>query len=63
MQFRPRAVFVVLGIIISAFVIIQVILVARSVLIWIFVALFLALALNPAVEWFQAHGVAGAASP
>ena len=57
MQFRPRAVFVVLGIIISAFVIIQVILVARSVLIWIFVALFLALALNPAVEWFQAHGV------
>ena len=56
-QFRPRAVFVVLGIIISAFVIIQVILVARSVLIWIFVALFLALALNPAVEWFQAHGV------
>ena len=58
MQFRPRAVLVVLGIIISAFVIIQVILVARSVLIWIFVALFLALALNPAVEWVQAHGVA-----
>ena len=57
-QFRPRAVLVVLGIIIAAFVIIQVILVARSVLIWIFVALFLALALNPAVEWFQAHGVA-----
>ena len=56
-QFRPRAVLVVLGIIVAAFVIIQVILVARSVLIWVFVALFLALALNPAVEWFQAHGV------
>ena len=56
-QFRPRAVLVVLGIIVAAFVIIQIILVARSVLIWIFVALFLALALNPAVEWLQAHGV------
>ncbi len=56
-QFRPRAVLVVLGIIVAAFVIIQVILVARSVLIWVFVAIFLALALNPAVEWFQARGV------
>ncbi len=56
-SFRPRAVLVVLGIIISAFVIIRIILVARSVLIWVFVALFLALALNPAVEWLQTRGV------
>ena len=43
-QFRPRAVLVVLGIIVAAFVIIQVILLARSVLVWVGVALFLALA-------------------
>jgi predicted PurR-regulated permease PerM len=56
-RFRPRAILVVLGIIIAAFVLIEIILVARSVLIWIFVALFLALALNPAVEWLQARGI------
>ena len=56
-SFRPRAVLVVLGIILAAVVMIEIIAVARSVLIWIFIALFLALALNPAVEWVQARGV------
>jgi predicted PurR-regulated permease PerM len=56
-RFRPRAIVSVLGIILAAVVLIQIIQVARGVLIWILVAVFLAVALNPAVEWLQAHGV------
>jgi predicted PurR-regulated permease PerM len=33
--------------------------IARHVLTWILISLFLALALNPAVEWLQRHGVKG----
>ena len=55
--FRPRAVIVVLSIILAAIVMIEVLQAAKSILIWIFVAVFLALALNPAVEWLLAHGV------
>ena len=55
--FRPRAVFVVLGIIIAAVVMIEVVQAARAILIWIGVAVFLALALNPLVEWLLAHGI------
>ena len=56
-RFRPRAILVVLGIILAAIVMIEVVQAARGILIWIGVALFLALALNPAVEWLLAHGV------
>jgi predicted PurR-regulated permease PerM len=56
-RFRPRAVLVVLGIILAAFVAIEVLQVARGVLTWIVIALFLAMALNPAVDWLMAHGV------
>jgi predicted PurR-regulated permease PerM len=55
--FRPRAVIVVLSIILAAIVMIEVLQAAKSILIWIFVAIFLALALNPAVDWLVAHGV------
>jgi len=55
--FRPRAILVVLGIIVTAFVVIRIIQAAQGVLIWIGVAVFLALALNPAVGWLQRHGV------
>jgi len=58
-RFRPRAILVVLGIILAAVVMIEIVLAARGILIWIFIAMFLALALNPAVEWLQRHGVAG----
>lgn len=57
-RFRPRAILVVLGIILAAVVMIEIVLAARGILIWIFIAMFLALALNPAVEWLQQHGVA-----
>lgn len=46
-----------LGLVLAVVALIQVISLARGVLTWIFVALFLALAINPAVEWLQDHGV------
>ena len=56
-RFRPRAILVVLGLIFAAIVMVEVVQAARGVLIWIGVAVFLALALNPAVDWLVAHGV------
>ena len=55
--FRPRTVLVVLGIILATLVMIEIVQVARGVLVWILIAVFLALALNPAVEWLLARGV------
>ena len=57
-RFRPRAVLVVLGIILAGIVLIQIVQAAQGILIWIFVAIFLALALNPAVEGLQRRGIA-----
>ncbi len=57
-RFPVRTVFVVLGIIIGVWALIQVLFITRQVLTWILVALFLAIALNPAVNWLQAHGIA-----
>ena len=56
-QFRPRTILVVLGIILAAIVMIEIVQAARGILIWIGVAVFLALALDPAVDWLQRHGV------
>jgi len=56
-RFRLRSVLAVLGLALAVFALVEVVLVARQVLTWIFVALFLALALNPAVEFFQRRGV------
>jgi predicted PurR-regulated permease PerM len=56
-RFRPRTILVVLGIILAAVVMIRVVQAAQGILIWIGVAVFLALALNPAVEWLLQHGV------
>ena len=56
-RFWPRAVLVVLSIILAAIVMIEIIQVARGVLVWILIAIFLALALNPAVDWLQERGV------
>ena len=56
-HFRPRTVLVVLGIILAAVVMIRVVQAAQGILIWIGVALFLALALNPAVEGLQRRGI------
>jgi predicted PurR-regulated permease PerM len=56
-RFRARTVLAVLGIVLFVAITLQVIWLARQVLSWILISVFLALALNPAVEWFQRRGV------
>jgi predicted PurR-regulated permease PerM len=55
--FRPRTIFAVLGILLSVGIVLYVLWVARHVLSWLLIALFLTLALNPAVEALQRRGV------
>src|SRR6266576_5295725 len=54
-ELLPRTVFRILGIIIATAIVLEVIWIARHVLTWIFIALFLALALNPAVDRLEAR--------
>ena len=56
-HFRPRTIFAILGIVLAVGVVLYILWVARHVLSWLLIALFLALALNPAVEWVQRHGI------
>jgi predicted PurR-regulated permease PerM len=56
-RFRPRTIFVILAIVLSVAFLLQVISLARGVITWILIAIFLALALNPAVDWFVRRGV------
>jgi predicted PurR-regulated permease PerM len=49
-HFRPRTVLVVIGILVASFLLLKVLWISRHVLSWIFIALFLTLALNPAVD-------------
>ncbi|HEX6664445.1 MAG TPA: AI-2E family transporter [Gaiellaceae bacterium] len=52
-DFRPRTVLRVVGILLAIAVVLEIIWISRHVLTWIFIALFLALALNPAVDWLE----------
>src|SRR3954453_7875031 len=56
-HFRPRTIFGVLAILLGVFVVLYVLWTARHVLSWLLIALFLALALNPAVEALQRRGL------
>ena len=56
-RFRPTTILALLGIAIGVFLLLQVVWIARQVLTWVLIAVFLTLALNPAVDWFQRHGV------
>jgi len=56
-HFRPRTIFAILGILLAVGIFLWVLWIARHVLTWVLISLFLALALNPAVEWFQRHGM------
>jgi predicted PurR-regulated permease PerM len=56
-RFRLRTVLSLLGTIIAVAVALEIIWISRHILTWILIALFLALALNPAVDWFQQHGL------
>ncbi len=46
-----------LAIVLATAVVLQIVWVARGVLTWVFIAMFLALALNPAVDWLQSRGL------
>jgi predicted PurR-regulated permease PerM len=56
---RPRAVLSVLGVLLAAAVVLEIVWIARTVLTWVLVAVFLALAINPAVEWLRRRGGMG----
>jgi predicted PurR-regulated permease PerM len=56
-RFRATTILAVLGIAIAVALLLEVVWIARQVLTWILIAIFFALALNPAVEWFQRHGL------
>jgi predicted PurR-regulated permease PerM len=61
--FRPRTILLVIGIIVASFLTLEVLWISRRVLSWIFIALFLALALNPAVDRLERRlGRRGAAT-
>jgi predicted PurR-regulated permease PerM len=51
--FRPRTVLVVIGILLGVAITLRLLWISRQVLAWVFIALFLALALNPAVDWLE----------
>jgi len=56
-RFRVRTILAVFGIAILVWGLLHIVSVARHVIVWILISLFLALAINPLVEWFQRHGV------
>jgi predicted PurR-regulated permease PerM len=56
-RFRPRAILTVIGVVLAAAIVLQVLWVTRSVIIWVLIAVFLAMALNPAVELLVGRGV------
>ena len=56
-RFPVRTILAVLGIVLAAWALLQVIFITRQVLTWILVALFFAIALNPAVDWLQERGI------
>jgi predicted PurR-regulated permease PerM len=55
--FRTRTILKILAVSLAVFGGLMVLSLARQVITWILIALFLALALNPAVEFFTRHGV------
>ncbi len=56
-RFRARTILSILGIVIAVVVVLQLLWLSRQVITWILIALFLTLALNPAVEAFMRRGV------
>ena len=57
-RFRVRTILAIVGIVLAVWALIRVVSIARTVIVWFLIALFLALAINPLVEWLQRRGVA-----
>jgi predicted PurR-regulated permease PerM len=56
-SFRPRTVLTVVGLLLGIAIALWVVWIARQVIVWMLVSVFLALALNPAVEALQRRGL------
>jgi predicted PurR-regulated permease PerM len=56
-HFRVRTVLAIFGLAIAVWAVLHVVSVARHVLVWLLISLFLALAINPLVEWLQRRGL------
>jgi predicted PurR-regulated permease PerM len=56
-RFRPRAILSIVGVLLLVAIVLEVLWVTRSTLIWVLIALFLAMALNPAVEFLVNRGL------
>lgn len=56
-SFRPRAVLSLVGVLLAVAAALEVLRLARTVIVWILISLFLALALNPAVERIRRMGI------
>jgi predicted PurR-regulated permease PerM len=56
-RFSVRTVLAVIGLVIAAWALLSIVAITRQVISWVLVSIFLALALNPAVEWFMRRGV------
>jgi predicted PurR-regulated permease PerM len=56
-SFRPRTILMVTGLLLGIAIALWVVWIARQVLVWMLISLFLALALNPAVEALQRRGL------
>jgi predicted PurR-regulated permease PerM len=56
-RFSPRSVLLVIGLVLATLLVLRLLSATRDLLIWLLVALFLAMALNPAVEWLQRRWV------
>ncbi len=55
--FRARTIFGALGILLLVLVVLWILWIARHILTWVLISLFLALALNPFVDWLQHRGI------
>jgi predicted PurR-regulated permease PerM len=56
-RFTLRTVVAVIVVVIAAWAALSLLSITRQVITWLLVALFFAMALNPAVDWFMRHGI------
>jgi predicted PurR-regulated permease PerM len=56
-RFRVRTILTIFALAIAVWTVLHIVAVARHVLVWVAVSLFLALAMNPLVEWLQSRGI------
>jgi predicted PurR-regulated permease PerM len=56
-RFSVRSVLTVIGLVIAAWALLAMLAITRQVISWLLVSIFLAMALNPAVEWFMRRGI------